>query len=116
MDQITVFGDIHANLPALQVVMADIQARGLKNQYCLGDLVGYGTFPDEVVETIRSAGIPTIMGNYDLGVGNSSDDCGCAYRTEEDKARGKLSIAWTNAHTTPENKAFLRGLADKIEL
>jgi putative phosphoesterase len=117
MERITVFGDIHGNLPALQAVFADMQQRGLDDQlYCLGDLVGYGVFPNEVVEAIRSRNIPTIMGNYDLGVGNNSDDCGCAYKTEEEEARGKLSIAWTNAHTTDENKAFLRTLPDSIPL
>jgi putative phosphoesterase len=117
MERITVFGDIHGNLPALQALFADIQQRELDDHlYCLGDLVGYGVFPNEVVEAIREQNIPTIMGNYDLGVGNNSDDCGCAYKTEEEEARGKLSIGWTNAHTTDDNKAFLRTLPGSIPL
>lgn len=116
MEQITIFGDIHANLPALEAVLGDIEERELPNVYCLGDLVGYGTFPNEVIACIRDRGIPTIMGNYDQGVGHSSDDCGCAYTSPEAEALGKRSIAWTNAHTTPENKAFLRQLVDKIPL
>lgn len=113
-DSITVFGDVHGNLPALEAVFADMDARGLKNRYCLGDLVGYGTFPNEVIEAVRVRGIPTLMGNYDQGVGNDSDDCGCAYKTEVEQARGVLSITWTNAHTTAENKVFLRSLAEHI--
>jgi predicted phosphodiesterase len=65
MNLITVFGDIHANLPALEAVLNDMDARGLTQRYCLGDLVGYGTEPNAVIERIRSLGIPTIMGNYD---------------------------------------------------
>lgn len=114
MDHVTIFGDIHANLPALQAVFQDMQTRGLDNLYCLGDLVGYGTFPNEVVEAIRERRIPTLMGNYDQGVGHSSDDCGCAYRTPEAKALGERSIAWSNAHTSDENKAFLRELPLQI--
>lgn len=110
MIYLTVFSDIHANLPALKAVLADMDQQGLQNRYCLGDLVGYGTFPNEVVSAIRSSKIPTILGNYDQGVGNNSDDCGCAYRDEVAKALGQQSIAWTNAHTTDENKAFLRRL------
>lgn len=110
----TIFGDIHANLPALEAVMQDIQARGLTNLYCLGDLVGYGTFPNEVTEFIRTSGIPTLMGNYDQGVGSSSDDCGCGYKTDVERRRGELSIAWTNARTTDANKAFLRSLPAHI--
>ncbi len=114
MDHVTIFGDIHANLPALQAVFQDMQTRGLDNLYCLGDLVGYGTFPNEVVEAIRERRIPTLMGNYDQGVGHSSDDCGCAYRTPEAKALGERSIAWSNARTSDANKAFLRELPMQI--
>lgn len=114
--KITIFGDIHGNLPALTAVLADMDVHGLGNRYCLGDLVGYGVHPDEVVTTIRELGYPTIMGNYDLGVGQESDDCGCAYKDAKAEALGKLSIAWTNAHTTGETKAFLRTLVNKIPL
>lgn len=110
MEYITIFGDIHANLPALEAVLTDMDERHLQNRYCLGDLVGYGTFPNEVTSIIRESGIPCIMGNYDQGVGNDSDDCGCAYKTEIEEERGKRSIAWTNAHTTALNKQYLREL------
>lgn len=117
MDQITVFGDIHANLPALEAVFADMAAHGLDdNLICLGDLVGYATFPNEVIAAIREREIPTIMGNYDQGVGHDSDDCGCAYRTPEARALGDRSIAWSNAHTSAENKAYLRTLLPQLPL
>jgi predicted phosphodiesterase len=116
MNTAVIFGDIHGNLPALEAVLADIEARGLSPDYCLGDLVGYGTFPNEVISTIRERNIPTLMGNYDQGVGNSSDDCGCAYTSKEAEALGKRSIAWTNEHTTAENKLYLRQLTDQIPL
>ncbi len=116
MERIAIFSDIHANLPALEAVMEDMDQRGLDRRYCLGDLVGYGTFPNQVIDIIRDRGIPTIMGNYDQGVGNSSDECGCAYKTAEEEALGKRSIAWTNLHTSEGNKAFLRGLLPQISL
>ena len=116
MDDLTIFGDIHANWPALEAVFQDMEARGLAHLRCLGDLVGYGTFPNEVVEAIRARQIPTLMGNYDQGVGHSSADCGCAYKTPAAKALGERSIAWTNAHTLEANKAFLRGLPPTIAL
>ena len=116
MHPISVFGDIHANLPALEAVLADMDQRGLSNRYCLGDLVGYGTFPNEVIEIIKARDIPTLMGNYDQGVGNNSDDCGCAYRDKFSEALGNRSIAWSNQNTSPENKEFLRRLASQIPL
>jgi putative phosphoesterase len=116
METITIFGDIHANLNALEAVFADMDRRGLENRYCLGDLVGYGVFPNEVIQLIREAGIPTIMGNYDQGVGNDSENCGCAYTSQWAEELGNRSIAWSNRHTTTENKAFLRSLVSQIPL
>lgn len=116
MNKISIFGDIHANLPALEAVLSDMDAKGLMNRYCLGDLVGYGTFPNEVIERIQALDVLTLMGNYDQGVGNSSDDCGCAYTNPEAKALGERSIAWSNANTNEENKAFLRTLPFSIPL
>jgi len=116
MNGMTIFGDIHGNLPALEAVLADTDARELSPLYCLGDLVGYGTFPNEVIETIRERNIPTLMGNYDQGVGNSSDDCGCAYTSKVAEELGKRSIAWSNQNTTDENKSNLRQLTDQIPL
>jgi putative phosphoesterase len=107
---IALFSDVHANLPALEAVLAEIDRRRPDMIFCLGDLVGYAPWPNEVVESIRARGIPTIAGNYDEGVGRSSDDCGCAYKTDEDRARGARSIAYTNAIVTADNRAYLRTL------
>ena len=116
MQRVTIFGDIHGNLPALEAVLGDIEAHDTCPLYCLGDLVGYGTFPNEVIATIRERNIPTLMGNYDHGVGNSSDDCGCAYTSKAAEALGKRSIAWTNENSTAENKLFLKQLPAQIPL
>jgi putative phosphoesterase len=112
--RIAIFSDVHGNLPALDAVLADIRARQPDAVYCLGDLVGYAPFPNEVVERVRQQAIPTIMGNYDDGVGFERDDCGCAYRDEEEKRRGDQSLAWTKAHVTADNKTFLRTLKSEI--
>jgi predicted phosphodiesterase len=116
MNQITIFGDIHANLPAFEAAWLDMDRRRLENRFCLGDLVGYGTFPNEVVEFVQNRGIPTLMGNYDEGIGNSSAECGCAYRDAISSALGQRSIAWTNEHTSPANKASLRQLLPHFPL
>jgi len=51
--RVAVFSDIHGNLPALEAVLADIRARGAADVICLGDLVGYGPFPNEVAQLVR---------------------------------------------------------------
>jgi putative phosphoesterase len=112
--RLAIISDIHANLPALEAVLADAASGQFDRLYCLGDLVGYAPFPNEVTERIRIERIPTIMGNYDDGVGFERDDCGCAYREADEKRRGDQSLAWTKAHVTADNKAFLRTLAPEI--
>jgi putative phosphoesterase len=114
--RVGLISDIHGNLPALEAVMEDIQAKSFDAVYCLGDLVGYGGFPNEVAEAIKAAGIPTIMGNYDDGVGFDRDECGCAYRDPDDEARGHRSLMWTRAHATASTKDFLRELVPQIRV
>lgn len=112
--RLAIFSDIHGNLPALEAVLEDIRRQHVDAIYCLGDLVGYAPFPNEVTDRIRREGIPTIMGNYDDGVGFDRDECGCAYREEGERQRGQQSLDWTRRIVTPENKTFLRGLAPEI--
>lgn len=56
------------------------------------------------------------MGNYDQGVGENSDDCGCAYQTETEQQRSEKLIAWTNEVVTAENPEYLRTLGKQIQL
>jgi putative phosphoesterase len=112
--RIAIFSDVHGNLPALDAVLADIRSHQPDAIYCLGDLVGYAPFPNEVVEHIRRDAIPTVIGNYDDGVGFDREECGCAYREPADQRLGDQSFTWTKAHVTPDNKAFLRNLHSQI--
>ncbi len=99
--RIALFSDIHANLPALEACLKRIEEQAPDTIYCLGDLVGYNIWPNEVINEIRRRGIPTIAGNYDQGIGLTSDDCGCAYKTDEENAMGKISISFTNSIVKP---------------
>lgn len=108
--RVAVVTDIHGNLPALEATLGAIDAIGVDQLYCGGDLVGYGPHPNEVCRLLAERDIPTIYGNYDYAIARSLTDCGCAYRDEHDKALGELSIAWTLEHTTRDAKDFMRGL------
>lgn len=59
-------GDVHGNLPALEAVLADAERRSVDAIWHVGDFVGYGAFPDEVVERLRRSDAVSIAGNYDL--------------------------------------------------
>ncbi|MGN7722292.1 metallophosphoesterase family protein [Chitinophaga sp. 22620] len=114
--KIALFSDIHANLPALEAFFKDVESRKPDAIYCLGDLVGYNIWPNEVIQEIRKRGIPTIAGNYDFGIGRRSDDCGCAYKTDEEKEMGKISISYTNSIVKDEERQYLRTLPAHIRV
>jgi putative phosphoesterase len=114
--RIALFSDIHANLPALEAVLADMDKQHLDAVYCLGDLVGYAPWPNEVVAEIRKRKIPTIAGNYDEGVGLTSPECGCAYKTDTEKTLGQQSIAFTNSMVTEETRQYLRMLPRQLRI
>jgi putative phosphoesterase len=114
MVRLAALSDIHANKHALDAVLADIRGHDFDRVICLGDLVGYGAFPNEVIERLRAEGIPTVMGNYDDGVGFDKEECGCAYTDPADIARGDRSLRWTQQVVTVENKAWLRTLPREL--
>jgi len=66
--KIAFFSDIHANMPALEAMFEDMDRQQPDAVYCLGDLVGYHIWPNEVIAEIRRRGIATIAGNHDLKV------------------------------------------------
>ncbi len=113
--RVAIISDIHGNVGALHAVLDDLrQQEAVGAVYCLGDLVGYAAFPNEVIDRIRHENIPTIVGNYDDGVGFDRDECGCAYRDPEEQRLGDLSLRWTQRTVTSEGKAFLRALQPEI--
>lgn len=114
--KIALFSDIHANLPALEACLKSIEQQKPEAIYCLGDLVGYNIWPNEVINEIRKRGIPTIAGNYDQGIGLTSDECGCAYKTEPEKEMGKVSISYTNASVNTDERQYLRTLPSHIRV
>ena len=66
--RLAILSDIHANLPALEAVLADIDAAGLGELWCLGDVVGYGAQPDECTRLVKERCELCLVGNHDLAV------------------------------------------------
>ena len=98
--KLAIISDIHANLDALQAVWEDLEAQNPDRVYCLGDLVGYGAYPNETIQFFREREIPASMGNYDEGVGFNMHDCGCVYKDPLQDKLGKQSLHWTQEHAS----------------
>lgn len=109
--------DIHANLPALKAVLADIDQRGdVGAIYHLGDLTGYAPWSNEVVAVLRQRAIPGISGNYDSTVAMDYKHCGCRADTPHDEELSHISFEWTHSHVTPETKKYLASLPFRIDI
>lgn len=114
--RLAIFSDIHANYPAIDVVATHILDGRYDGVYCLGDLGGYAAEPNDVQFVIQEMDCPTIMGNYDEGVGFNLDDCGCHYIKPFDIEMSNISFLWTRENTTDKNKEWLRGLPRELRL
>jgi putative phosphoesterase len=112
--KIAAIGDVHGNLPALEVVLAHIQAHKGQEIWNVGDFVGYGPFPDEVVKVLRKEASINILGNYDrktLKVKKKRK------KWEKTKAPEKwLAFLWAYEHLSKESRQFLRSLPETKRL
>ena len=112
--KIALLGDVHANLPALEAVLAHARQQGATAIWNVGDFLGYGAFPNEVVQRLREEDALSILGNYDIKVLRF-------------KARGKkwrksklpekyLAFQWAHNTLSKENRRYLKALPEERRL
>lgn len=68
--RIAIVADIHGNFRALQAVLADIDEQNIEGIISLGDNIGYGPEPNEVIDQLRARGVLSVMGNHELALFN----------------------------------------------
>jgi predicted phosphodiesterase len=108
--------DLHANLEATEAVLADIDAQGLKEIVCLGDIVGYGPDPDKVVDLVRTRVKTVIAGNHDWAVINKAMGFNTAARDVIEYTRDMMEPKFYQLFgKTRERWHFLESLPDLIE-
>ena len=98
-----VIADIHGNLEALQVVLADIKEQKCTHVVCLGDVVGYGANPKECLDIIRGMNIPVVKGNHDEYIGVDVNPDGFNDAAAE-------AVTWSRAQLTEDDRKWLREL------
>jgi predicted phosphodiesterase len=105
--RLALIADVHANLPALEAVVAAAQAERLDGWLCAGDLVGYGPQPNETVAAVVALGGECVAGNHDLIATGRLGLDGCS-----DRAR--RSLEWTTAELTDPARAALLALPREV--
>jgi predicted phosphodiesterase len=102
--RVAVISDIHANLPALEAVLNEIERSGeIEEIWCLGDVVGYGAKPNECVALVREHCHLCLLGNHDLAVLGKIDSFSFTPSAAE-------AVHWTRENLTSENFNFLHSL------
>ena len=112
--KIALLGDIHANLPALEATLEHARQQRVDAVWNIGDFVGYGAFPDEVVQLIQAENILSIAGNYDRKT----------LRFPVKKAKWQaskrpekfLAFQWAYEHLSEESRRYLASLPDERRL
>ncbi len=105
---ILIISDIHANLTALETVIKD--AGEIDAAWCLGDLVGYGPDPNEVIELVRQLpNLLCLLGNHDAAALNQID-------TGAFNPEARQAVHWTQKTLTDSSAIFLRSLPEKLQV
>jgi len=108
-----IFSDIHANLEALEAVLAKIdelaQEETIEQIWFLGDLVGYGPDPNEGILKLRERTDVITVGNHDWAAVGKID-------LEDFSAAARISAEWTAEQLTEEHRAFLTNLPERLEI
>lgn len=102
--RIAVISDIHGNIYALMEVLKEIEQDNIDFTLCLGDLVGYGPHPNEVIALLRKNNIPCIKGNYDASVVDNE------YSFIRNTGLNSFSLPWTVGELRAANRNFLNNL------
>jgi len=97
-----IISDIHANFTALDAVLTAAKGKWDK-VVCLGDLVGYGPDPNEVVECVRSLEADTIRGNHDKAISGVQD-------IDDFNPIARAAVLWTREQLRPQNRGYLQNL------
>lgn len=98
-----VISDIHANLPALQAVLNEIEMSGIDEIWCLGDAVGYGASPNECLEILADRCDVWLVGNHDLAAIGEIDVSTFSPSAAE-------AAIWTRTQLSGQSQQTLRGL------
>ncbi|WCT10704.1 metallophosphoesterase family protein [Mucilaginibacter jinjuensis] len=116
MRSIAIFSDVHGNMPALEAVLKDIEAKGISELYCLGDLVDFAPWSNEVINKIRELNIPCLMGNHDERIAFDYPVVPLSKHDALETEARLIAINHTKAILSESNKAFLSKLPEQLEV
>lgn len=107
MKKIAIISDIHGNLLALQKVLEDLESRNISDIYCLGDLVDFAPWGNEVINLMKAKKIPCLLGNHDERIAYDLPIIPLSHHCEKETANRFMAINHSKKYITDENKQWL---------
>lgn len=104
-----VIADVHANLPALEACLEELDRRRVDRVVCLGDVVGYGAEPRACIELLRARGIATVRGNHDHDVASTDLQAGTG-------SAARVVLGWTRRELDELDRRWLGELPAHLVL
>lgn len=101
--RIALFGDIHANLEALEAVLDDAAKQHVTDYVCMGDVVGYNADPAACLELVRAMDCPTVKGNHD-------EDASASHSLDAMNPVAAAALEWTRQQLSDDQRQWLRRL------
>ncbi|NJM36477.1 MAG: metallophosphoesterase family protein [Akkermansiaceae bacterium] len=101
--RIALFGDIHANLEALEAVLQDASQQAVTDYVCMGDIVGYNADPAACLEIVRAMDAPTVKGNHD-------NDAAGNHSLDNMNLIAAAALVWTRSQLSEEQRLWLQRL------
>ena len=108
--RVALFGGVYNNYIALERLRQKCQKLDAEAIFCLGDIGGFGPYPDRAYPYLRDGRIQSMAGNYDVSLSQGLDDCGCGYTDPRDNHFAQLSYDYTFQNTSQSNKDWLGAL------
>ena len=101
--RIALFGDIHANLEALEAVLVDAAKQEVTDYVCIGDIIGYNADPAACLEKVRAMDCPTVKGNHD-------EDASANHSLDSMNPVAAAALEWTRQQLSAEQRLWLSRL------
>jgi diadenosine tetraphosphatase ApaH/serine/threonine PP2A family protein phosphatase len=113
--KLAVISDLHSNREALEAVFAHIQAAGISDLVCLGDVIGYGPDPEFCVDVVRGHARWCLMGNHDEALFRDASDFNPHARAAIDFTRERMQPRWYSSAEKKSRWKYLKALPLRVE-
>ncbi|MFN0117601.1 MAG: metallophosphoesterase family protein [Elusimicrobiota bacterium] len=113
--KVGLLGGVYNNHVALQKACEMATHHGMEKIFQLGDLGGFGPYPNEVFPILKQFNVQCIQGNYEESLITQAADCGCGYSHPKDNYYAAMSYDYTDKNISDENRSLLKNFPKQVQ-